>query len=91
MKVMKNALTVESKKLTLPENSVKIQDILYWNVLSQLFQEHEEHSWYELSYVELDVMWLGLKEISCETNSGHRVFEVIDKQKYLWAKLKYGI
>lgn len=88
---MKNALTVESKKLTLPENNVKIQDILYWNVLTQLFQEYEESSWYELSDQELDVMWLGLKEISFETDSGHTVFEVVDKQKYLWAKLKYGI
>jgi hypothetical protein len=41
--------------------------------------------------VELDVMWLGIKEISFETDSRDRVFEVIDKQKYIWAKLKYGI
>jgi hypothetical protein len=88
---MKNAHTVESKKTTLPENSVKIQDILYWNAFTQLFEEHEESSWYDLSYQELDVMWLGLKEISFESDSGHRVFEVIDKKKYLWAKLKYGI
>jgi hypothetical protein len=88
---MKDVLIVGSRKPTLPENSVKIQDILYWNALTQLFQEHEEHSWYELSYVELDVMWLGIKEISFETDSRDRVFEVIDKQKYIWAKLKYGI
>lgn len=88
---MKNALTVELRKLTLPENSIKIYDILYWKVLAQLFEEHEESSWYDLSYDELDVIWLGLKEISFETDSNHKVFEVVDKQKYLWAKLKYGI
>ena len=88
---MKNALTVELKKLTLPENSVKIDNTLYWKIINQLFEEYEESLWYELSYEELDEMWLGLKEISCDTDSGHRVFEVIDKKKYLWAKLKYGI
>lgn len=88
---MKNALTAESRKPTLPENSVKIHDILYWKAFTKLFEEHEENSWYHLSYVELDALWLGIKEISFEADSGNRIFEVVDKQKYLWAKLKYGI
>lgn len=91
MKVLKNALIVELKKPTLPENSVLIENIIYWNIYTQIFEEQEEYLWYEVSQMELDENLLGLKEICCETDSPHRFFEVIDKQKYLWAKLKYGI
>lgn len=91
MKVMKSVLTVESKKTTLPENRVLIENIIYWNIYTQIFEEQEEYLWYEVSQIELDKNWLGLKEIDCKTDSPHRVFEVVDKEKYLWAKLKYGI
>ena len=92
MKVMKNALTVESKKPTLPEDSVKISNILYWKVFTKLYQERPEAEWYEVSEMDLDKMWFGLKEIPYEISfDDYRFFEVIDKQKYLWAKLKYGI
>lgn len=88
---MKNVLTAESKKSTLPENNVLIENIIYWNIYTQIFEEQEEHLWYEVNQMELDKNLLGLKEIDRETDSPNRVFEVIDKQKYLWAKLKYGI
>ena len=92
-KGVNNVRIVELKKIKLPENSVKIQDILYWNVLTQLYEDRRESEWYELSQMELDEMWLGLKEIRYEGSffDGYRFFEVIDKQKYLWARLKYGI
>jgi hypothetical protein len=93
---MKDALIVESRKPTLPENSVKISSIKYWNILTELFEQHSEALWYDVSQMELDKLWLGLKEIPYEDNLGsyfdsHRFFEVVDKQKYLWAKIKYGI
>lgn len=93
MKDMKNALIVESKSTTIPENSVKISSIKYWNVLTELFEQHREAEWYEVSQIQLDEMWLGLKEIPYEDSffDNYRFFEVVDKQKYLWAKLKYGI
>ena len=90
---MKNALTVESKEPTPPENSVKISSIKYWNVLTELFEQNPEATWYQISQMDLDEMWLGLKEISYEDSpfDSYRFFEVVDKQKYVWAKLKYGI
>ena len=93
---MKDALIVGSRKPTLPENSVKISSIKYWNVLTELFEQNREAEWYEVSQIELDKMWLGLKEIPYQDSldspfDNYRFFEVLDKQKYLWAKLKYGI
>jgi hypothetical protein len=91
MKVKKDALIVESKKITPPENSVKIRDTEYWNVVTQLYEQYPEAEWYEMSQMDLDQMWFGLKELPTTFNSSFRFFEVVDKQKYLWAKLKYGI
>lgn len=93
---MKNVLFVESKKPTLPENSVKIPSIKYWNVLTELYEQYREAEWYEVSQMDLDKMWFGLKEIPYQNSldssfDGYRFFEVLDKEKYLWAKLKYGI
>ena len=93
---MKDVLIVGSRKPTLPENSVKISSIKYWNVLTQLYEEHREASWYEVCQMELDEMWFGLKEIpyhySLDSSfDNYRFFEIIDKQKYVWAKIKYGI
>lgn len=95
-KVMKDVLIVGSRKPTLPENSVKISSIKYWNVLTELFDQNREAVWYEVSQMDLDEMWLGLKEIpyhySLDSSfDNYRFFEIIDKQKYVWAKLKYGI
>ena len=91
MKVKKDALIVESKKITPPENSVKIRDTVYWNVITQLYEQYPEAEWYEMSQMDLDQMWFGLKELPTTFNSNFRLFEVVDKQKYLWSKLKYGI
>lgn len=98
---MKNVHIVELKKATLPENSVKIPSMKYWNVLTELFEQNREAQWYEVSQMDLDEMWLGLKEIPYQDRldrldspfvfDNYRFFEVLDKQKYLWAKLKYGI
>ena len=93
---MKNVHIVELKKPTLPENSVKISSVKYWNVLTELFEQNREAQWYEVSQMDLDEIWLGLKEIPYQDSldsafDSYRFFEVLDKQKYLWAKLKYGI
>ena len=93
---MKDVLIVELKRPTLPENSVKISSVKYWNVLTELFEQNREAVWYEVSQMKLDEMWLGLKEIPYRDGfdspfDTYRLFEVVDKQKYIWAKLRYGI
>jgi hypothetical protein len=93
MRVMKDALIVESKRPTLPENSVSIPNIQYWNLITELYSTHSEFEWYSVSQMELEEKWFGLKEIPIpdEHFDNTRYFEVINKQKYIWAKLKYGI
>ena len=93
---MKNVLIVELKNPTPPENSVKISSIKYWNVLTELYEQNREAEWYEVSQMDLNEMWLGVKEIPHQNMSdsyfdSYRFFEIINKEKYLWAKLKYGI
>ena len=90
---MKNALTVELKNPTLPENSVSIPSAQYWNLITELYEAHSECEWYSVTQMDLEKKWFGLKEIHDEDDAfgDSRFFEIIDKEKYLWAKLKYGI
>ena len=90
---MKNVHIVELKKPTLPENSVSIPIIQYWNLMTELYDAHSECEWYTVTQMELGEKWFGLKEIHHGDDSfgDFRFFEIIDKEKYLWAKLKYGI
>ena len=90
---MKNVLIVESKRPTLPENSLSIPSVQYWNLITELYSAHSESEWYSISQMELEKKWFGLKEIPIadEFFDNYKLFEIIDKEKYLWAKLKYGI
>ncbi len=90
---MKDALIVELKRPTLPENSLKIPSIQYWNLITELYSAHSEFEWYYATQMELEEKWFGLKEIPIadEFFDNYKLFEIIDKEKYLWAKLKYGI
>jgi hypothetical protein len=100
MRVMKNALIVESRNITIPENSIQILEKVYWRIMNDFYDSNLEKEWFYESEEILQMKWLGLKEIEISDSDffkryeffrDRKFFEVIDKEKFLWIKIKYEI
>ncbi len=97
---MKNALIVESKKIIPPENSIQILEKVYWGIMNDFHNSTLEKEWFYESEQTLQLKWLGLKEIEISDHDffkryeffrDRKFFEVLDKEKFLWIKIKYEI
>lgn len=97
---MKNVLIVESRNITIPENSVQILEKVYWRIMNDFYDSNLEKEWFYESEEILQMKWLGLKEIEISDSDffkryeffrDRKFFEVIDKEKFLWIKIKYEI
>jgi hypothetical protein len=91
---------VELKNITIPENSIQILDRTYWNIMNDFFDSIPEKEWFYEGEECLNVRWLGLKEIEISDNDffarynffkDRKFFRIINKEKFLWIKMKYGI
>lgn len=97
---MKNVLIVESKNIITPENSVQILEKVYWRIMNDFCDSTLEEKWFYESEESLQMKWLGLKEIEISDSDffkryeffrDRKFFEIIDKEKFLWIKIKYEI
>jgi len=97
---MKSALIVESKSIIIPENEVtyKIPSSKFWSKINDVYNQGLD---WHLSDQKIQVLTkkkLGLKYLDTVYDgdisspySSEFLFEIVDPDKLLWAKLKYGI
>ena len=84
---------------TMKESNVVIIPVpKYWEIINNICDTNPEEEWFKIAESELEEKFLGLYYIKNDTYKSHfsemqlsKFFRVINKEKYLWAKLKYGI
>ena len=86
--------------LLLNEGEVSIREKLFWKIISDFYDSTPEKDWFYESEEFLYERWLGLKEIEISDQDFFekyhcfkyvKIFQVLDREKFLWIKLKYGI
>lgn len=85
---------------------VKIHTKKYWEIINDFCNNAPEEEWYLLPRDEIDEKFLGLRHTTwaelMQENISYdpaiwpedqvcRFFQIINKEKFLWVKLKYGI
>lgn len=95
------------KQFDSPEDLIKIHTKTYWQIINDICSETPEEEWYMVARDNLDEKFLGLKhsitkELMSETPATFdpstwsdaqvfKYFKIVNKEKFLWIKIKYGI
>lgn len=87
-----------------PVEGVLVLDSMeYWRIINDICSQHPEEDWYLINQDTLNEEFLGLKSFKkfdmpkIFSPKMHRrvenfkLFNLVNKEKFLWAKLKYGI
>ena len=72
----------------------EIESEIFWENTRDVFLEYKGRTFKEHEVESMNETLLGLKFKDCyfvEGSTYKLKFKVIDKEKYLWAKIKYGI
>jgi hypothetical protein len=78
-------------------NIVAIPVRKYWEIINNICDNTPETDWYRCSETELEEKFLGLRFINNNYDKFKnerylcKFFKVINKEKWLWTKLKYDI
>ena len=85
------------------EGVLVLDGMEYWRIINDICSQHPEEDWYSISWDTLNEEFLGLKSINIfdmpkifppkmnRRVENFKLFNVVNKEKFLWIKLKYDI
>lgn len=85
------------------EGVLVLNSMEYWRIINDICDQHPEEDWYSINQDALNEEFLGLKSFkkfdipkifppkTARRADNFKLFHIVNKEKFLWVKLKYDI